>query len=200
MRTVSKGLKGLFYFILGNVIAIFRYRRKYLKGRYFSGKFGGICAVGWEWVVKDFWGGLFSPSAFGSSAPWPSSPKVCIANWRNIEFDINDLHIFQTYGTYYQGLYGKIKIGRGTWIAPNVGIITSNHDLLNPDKHLPGKDVIIGEGCWIGMNAIILPGVILGPHTVVGAGAVVTKSFPDGNCLIAGNPAKKIKDIANHTY
>ena len=45
------------------------------------------------------------------------------------------------------------------------------------------------------MNSMILPGVTLGSHTVVGAGSVVTKSFPEGYCVIAGNPAKKIKAI-----
>lgn len=44
------------------------------------------------------------------------------------------------------------------------------------------------------MNAMILPGVKLGNNTIVGAGSVVTKSF-EGDCIIAGNPAKKIKDI-----
>ena len=45
------------------------------------------------------------------------------------------------------------------------------------------------------MNAVILPGVELGDHTVVGAGAVVTKSFSEGYCVIGGNPAKIIKYI-----
>jgi len=40
-----------------------------------------------------------------------------------------------------------------------------------------------------------MPGVTLGKHTVVGAGAVVTKSFEDGYCVIGGNPAKILKTI-----
>ena len=45
------------------------------------------------------------------------------------------------------------------------------------------------------MNSVILPGVTVGTRTIVGAGSVVTKSFPEGNCVVAGNPAKKIKDL-----
>jgi acetyltransferase-like isoleucine patch superfamily enzyme len=45
------------------------------------------------------------------------------------------------------------------------------------------------------MNAMILPGVHLGDNTIVGAGSVVTKSFPEGNVVIAGNPAKIIKKL-----
>lgn len=73
-----------------------------------------------------------------------------------------------------------------------MGIITQNHDPQNPNKHLPAKEVVIGDNCWIGMNAVILPGVHLGDHITVDAGAVVTHSF-EGNCVIAGNPARIIK-------
>lgn len=45
------------------------------------------------------------------------------------------------------------------------------------------------------MNSVILPGVELGDHTIVGAGAIVTKSFPGGYCVIVGNPAKIVKNI-----
>ena len=62
---------------------------------------------------------------------------------------------FQGFGNYFQNFSAKIVIGRGTYIAPNVGIITVNHNLKNLDKHLPGKDVVISEKCWIGMNCHI---------------------------------------------
>lgn len=62
------------------------------------------------------------------------------------------------------------------------------------------KEVRIDDYCWIGMNVVVLPGVHLGPRTIVGAGSVVTKSFSDGYCVIAGNPAKKIKDIEQSLY
>ena len=46
------------------------------------------------------------------------------------------------------------------------------------------------------MNAVILPDVVLGDFTIVGAGAIVTHSFPDGYCIIAGNPANVIKNLS----
>ena len=45
------------------------------------------------------------------------------------------------------------------------------------------------------MNAVILPGVVLGDFTIIGAGSVVTKSFEDGYCVIGGSPARKIKEL-----
>ena len=51
----------------------------------------------------------------------------------------------------------------------------------------------IGRHCWLGAQSVLLPQVVLGDYTIVGAGAVVTKSFEEGYCVIAGNPAKIIK-------
>lgn len=184
-------LKCILYFILGNIFSIFYYKRKYLKGRYFEGRFKGICGLGWKWTTFDGFSKLFLKS--NTNVPWPVSYKVTVNNPENIIFDPDDLHIFHTYGTYFQALDAKIYIGKGSWIAPNVGLITTNHDLDNLNKHTKGRDIILGEKNWIGMNSVILPGVTLGNNTIVGAGSVVTKSFPDGNCVIAGNPARIIK-------
>ena len=126
--------------------------------------------------------------------PFPVSFRSRISNWENIVFDIEDLGVFQNGGCYFQAAAdAHIYIGKGTCIAANVGIITANHDLHDLTKAAPGKDVRLGEKCWIGMNSTILPGVTLGDHTIVGAGSVVTKSFPEGHCVIAGNPAKIIR-------
>jgi acetyltransferase-like isoleucine patch superfamily enzyme len=57
-----------------------------------------------------------------------------------------------------------------------------------------GKEIHIGEDCWIGGNVCILPGVVIGKGSVVGAGSVVTKSVPDFT-VVAGNPAKFIRKI-----
>ena len=56
------------------------------------------------------------------------------------------------------------------------------------------KPIFIGNGCWIGANSIILPGVTIGDGCIIGAGSVVNKDC-DSNCLYAGNPAKKIKTL-----
>jgi acetyltransferase-like isoleucine patch superfamily enzyme len=58
--------------------------------------------------------------------------------------------------------------------------------------YYPDEPIILRQGCWIGANSILLPGVEIGENSVVGAGSVVTKSFPKG-VIIAGNPARIIK-------
>lgn len=173
------------------------YDSKYLTGKYFRvGKFHGIGAIGWEWAYIDLLARFFLKVNHG--VPWPISSRINIIEPLNIKFHPDDINNFQGLGNYFQAM-GKITIGRGTWIAGNVGIITSNHTIGNLEEHDEAKEVILGERCWIGMNSMILPGVILGNDTVVGAGSIVSKSFPEGNCVIAGNPAKLIK-LINQTY
>lgn len=194
MRIIVKGLKALHYYILGNLLSFFFYEKKYIKGKHFRGKYGGIGAIGWKWIVSDCTARIFF--GINQNIPFPVSPRIAITSPENISFHIDDLNNFQGFGNYYQAFgEGKISIGEGCWIAPNVGIITTNHDVLNPSTHVEGKEVTLGKNCWIGMNSVILPGVTLGPNTTVGAGSVVTKSFPEGYCIIAGNPARKIKEI-----
>ncbi len=192
LKLIKIGIRGCWYSFWGRIFALFYYKRKYLKGKWFTGRLGGLCAPGWEWAAKN--GAAKMLLGVHSGVRFPASPNIRIVLPENIEFHPDDLNNFQTTGNYFQAI-GKITIGRGTYIAPNVGLITANHDPADLDAHLEPKPIVLGEKCWIGMNSVILPGVTLGDGTVVGAGAVVTKSFPEGHCVIAGNPAKKLRDL-----
>jgi acetyltransferase-like isoleucine patch superfamily enzyme len=86
-------------------------------------------------------------------------------------------------------------IGQGVQLSHGTQIYTRNHNLDRVFELDEPEPVSIGKYCWLGANSIILPGVTLGRNTIVGAGSVVTKSFPDGWCIIAGNPARMIKEI-----
>lgn len=171
--------------ILKSVLSCF-YDKKYIRGNFFD-----------QYRMAFWWGIRSIPRSFylrRLGVRWPIGRNTTVLGGGKIKFDPSSINVFQQPGCYFQA-FEEINIGSDVWIGQNTGIITSNHDLTNPDKHLNGKKVIIGDKTWIGMNSLILPGVVLGPNTVVGGGSVVTKSFPDGHCVIAGNPAKLIKNI-----
>ena len=96
-------------------------------------------------------------------------------------------------GCYIQGK-GGIYIGDYTQIGPQVVIVSANHNPYDSREHIL-SEVTIGKYCWLGAGAKIMPGVTLGDWTIVAAGAVVTKAFPNGHCVIGGVPAKKIKEL-----
>ena len=128
---------------------------------------------------------------------WPVHKNSEITHPKNIFVGINSNPGTRP-GCYIQG-NGGIYIGNYVHFASNIGIISANHDLYNQKQHIE-KEVVIGDYSWIGMNVVILPGTTLGPRTVVGAGSVVTQSFPNGYCVIAGNPARCIKLLEKDKY
>jgi len=91
---------------------------------------------------------------------------------------------------------GGITIEDDVLIGPKVSLITEGHP-LNPAerKALTVKPILIERNAWIGAGAIILPGVTIGENAVVAAGAVVNKDVL-ANTVVAGVPAKKVKDIS----
>lgn len=104
------------------------------------------------------------------------------------------LSLLSNVGIYISTSNNGVVIDRSVYIASGAKIISANHDLK--DLSAPGvrdSAVIIGKDCWLGANAVILPAVVLGPGTVVAAGAVVTKSYPEGGAVLAGVPAKVLK-------
>lgn len=84
----------------------------------------------------------------------------------------------------------EIRIGKGTWIAHFVKIITATH--IPETMEETEKPVLIGNFCWIGANTTILPGVKIGDFSIIGAGSVVTRDIPPYSIAV-GNPAKVIK-------
>lgn len=125
-------------------------------------------------------------------AYWP-------VHWSSKVYDIENILVgVDAYpgimnGCYIQGR-GGIEIGDYTQIAPNVIIVSANHDVYDSREHI-NNPVKIGKYCWIGAGASIMPGVVLGDWTIVAAGAVVTKSFQEGFCIIGGVPAQFIKNL-----
>ena len=85
-------------------------------------------------------------------------------------------------------------------VGSGVHIYVSNHNYKDPDLpvisqgHSKSEQVNLKEGCWVGANAIILPGVTIGENAVVGAGSIVTKNVDKGT-VVAGNPAKIMKKV-----
>lgn len=183
-QRIFRGLAAPLFRAIGGLV----FERRYLRGRYFD-----ISLKGWGWAWRSFW--LQRVLRINSHVPFPVSASIAISDPRRLHFEVEDLNNFQTFGCYFQNAHADIHIGRGTYIAPNVGMITANHDFGDLDTAASGKPIVIGEWCWIGMNAVILPGVVLGPRTVVGACSVVTRSFPSGHCVVAGAPAAVIREL-----
>ena len=91
----------------------------------------------------------------------------------------------------------RITIGRLTMIGHGVSILDFNHgtsrDVPMRDQLGTTAEVSIGEDCWLGANAIVLPGVTVGDGTVVAAGSVVTQTLP-ANVIAAGVPARILRE------
>lgn len=88
---------------------------------------------------------------------------------------------------------GEIEIGPRAIVAQEAYLCTGTHDLTNPNLPLQVGKITIGEDAFIAARAFIMPGVSIGPRSVVGACAVVTRSVPAG-VVVGGNPAKHLGD------
>ncbi|KAN0069705.1 Trimeric LpxA-like protein [Elaphomyces granulatus] len=92
---------------------------------------------------------------------------------------------------------GPVTIGDRVLIAPNVTIVTERHDKEIQSRRngiVYTMPVSIGDDCWIGVGATILPGVSIGKGTVIGAGSLVTRDIPPFS-VAWGVPARVIHDV-----
>jgi maltose O-acetyltransferase len=115
--------------------------------------------------------------------------------FRGSEFQIGRGGFVNDY-CYFENA-APINIGREVAFGPRVAVITSAHDLGDSARRcgrwrpLP---VEVGDGCWIGAQALILPGVTIGHGTVVAAGAVVSSDC-EPDCLYGGTPARILRRL-----
>lgn len=91
----------------------------------------------------------------------------------------------------------SISIGNDVWTGHHVYITDQNHgyeDITIPisKQSQPERAVSIGDGSWLGHGSVVLPGVTIGRHVVIGANSVVTKDIPDFSVAV-GVPAKVIR-------
>ncbi|MDX2175207.1 MAG: acyltransferase [Candidatus Sumerlaeia bacterium] len=146
------------------------------------------CGIGFgaRWRVGQLVG-------FNSGVPWPVHWTSTVHWPRRVRLGAETFPGDSPH-CYINAMNG-IVVGDRTNIGPGAGLVSANHDPADNKRYLPAPPIRIGRDCWIGMNAVVLPGVTLGDRTVVGAGAVVTKSFPEGDCVVAGNPARVVKRL-----
>lgn len=95
-------------------------------------------------------------------------------------------------------IIGPVSIGSHVNLAQGIVVTALNHQFLDASKRIDQqgittRPVVIGDDVWIGANAVVLPGVTVGSHSVVAAGAVVTKDVPP-HTVVGGVPAKVIKN------
>ena len=124
------------------------------------------------------------------SVPWPVHFTSRILYPENITVG-NQCAPGMTGSCYIQARNG-IKLGNNVRIGPGVGLISANHSFDDYDLHLKTGPIVIGNNVWIGMNAVILPGVTIGDNVVVGAGSVVNMDIPS-DTIAAGNPCRLIR-------
>lgn len=132
---------------------------------------------------------------------------ICEHAWLNAKDDRGDglptLHIGD--GTYigrfvHINAWRDVKIGNQVLIADRVFISDCEHQYADTTRPIASQDdpflgaVHLRDGCWIGIGAVILPGVTIGRNAVVAANAVVSKDVPD-YAVVGGIPARTIKQL-----
>ena len=120
---------------------------------------------------------------------WAGPRPTLISGWGRIRFGDR---CFVNVGSTIISVE-EIVVGDDVAFANDVYVMDSDSHGVEgrPHKQAP---IRIGDGCWIGARAILLPGVTLGKRVLVAAGAVVTRDVPDDS-LVAGNPARVVRQL-----
>ena len=105
-----------------------------------------------------------------------------------------------TMNTIFNVISGEVTIGDNTIFGHNCMVLTGTHNFYNgrlaslndpPEVETPtqGRNIFIGQGCFIGSGAIIIGPISIGSNVIIASGSVVYKDIPD-SCMVGGNPAE----------
>jgi acetyltransferase-like isoleucine patch superfamily enzyme len=93
-----------------------------------------------------------------------------------------------------------IRIGKDCMFSKDIVFRTGDsHSIIdeNGKRTNPSQDIIIGNHVWVGNNVIVTKGSIVGDNSIIGTGSIVTNVFKNANLIIAGSPAKIVKENIN---
>lgn len=140
--------------------------------------------------AKELLAEIFAP---GSAVPGVFAPL-------HVEFGVNTSfgeHCFLNYNCVILDV-AEVTVGNHTLFGPGCQLITVEHPVDDAQARAfgweRGRPITIGDNCWFGAGAMVMPGVTVGDNCVVAAGAVVTKDVPDDS-LVGGVPAKLIRSL-----
>ena len=122
-----------------------------------------------------------------------NSWRLRLHRWRGVNIGKNVLIGFRV--TLDHSYPEYIYIGDDVSLAGNNYLLAHSNPYQHFEKVLPSfvAPIVIKKGAWIGIGATIMPGVVVGECAVIATGAIVTKDVPS-KCLVAGMPAKVLKD------
>jgi len=143
-----------------------------------------------NFIINKLKGTCNFPYSVHFSTTFSSPENIKIAGGKNLIKSLSNS------GNCYFSAHNGIEFGYNVLFAPNVQIISSNHDFSENREPLTANPVVICNDAWIGTNVVILPEVTIGEKAVIGAGSVVSKSVPP-YCIVVGNPIRIVGWICN---
>lgn len=109
-----------------------------------------------------------------------------------IEF-VSKANVFISTSSWLDVRRGRVVIEEGVTITRSVIVLSHDATAIRVEPGSSGEYItVLKKNCFIGMNSIVMPGVMVGENSIVGAGSVVVHNV-EPNTMVVGNPAKVIK-------